>query len=364
MSDFAAELSTTLRVEQDALAHAVVEHHYAQVPELAERYGEAGRKYCLEDAYHHLRHLAQAAASRRERFFVDYVEWARVVLASRGVPASDLDRNLEALDRVLRDRLDPELAELAGGWIAGARRALEDADGEPPSHIGADDELGRLARSYLDALLKGLRGAATDLILGAVERGVSVRDVYLRVFQPSQRELGRLWQLGKITVAQEHYATAATQLNMSLLYPRLFAGERRGRTMIACCVGGEMHEIGMRMVADLFELDGWDTHFLGANTPAAGVVTMARERDADLLAVSATLVPHVREVAGLLSEVRREPRLAELRVMVGGYPFNLEPELWRELGADGWAPDGEAALELGARLAAGSAPATPIVSPA
>ena len=42
------------------------------------------------------------------------------------------------------------------------------------------------------------------------------------MFQCSQYEIGRLWQMNKLTVAQEHYCSAATQLIMSLLYPRIF----------------------------------------------------------------------------------------------------------------------------------------------
>ena len=55
---------------------------------------------------------------------------------------------------------------------------------------------------------------------------MSIRDVYLLVFQPCQREVGRLWEAGRITVAQEHYCTAATQVIMSQLAPRLVTGER------------------------------------------------------------------------------------------------------------------------------------------
>lgn len=346
----AAVLSSALRADRDEIERRVVELHYAEAPELAERYGPEGRERCREDAGFHLRYLAQAATSERPGFFLHYVEWARVMLESRGVPTADLDHNLDVLARVLAERLEPAPAALAGEWIAMARERLRDEIGEPPSPLDGDDELGRLARSYLEALLQGLRGAARDLVLGAVDRGTPIRDVYLRVFQPCQREVGRLWQLGRISVAQEHYCTAATQLIMSLLYPRLFAGPRNGHTLVASCVADELHEIGMRMVADLFELEGWDTHFLGASTPAAGVIELARERGAAVLALSATLIPHVRQVERLIAEVRKTPELAGLRVMVGGYPFNLEPELWRRLGADGWAPDAGAAIDLAKRL--------------
>ena len=67
-----------------------------------------------------------------------------------------------------------------------------------------------------------------------------------------------------LSVAQEHYCTAATQLVMSQLYPRIFSTERRGRTLVAARVADDLHEIGLRMVADFFEMEGWDTFYVGA----------------------------------------------------------------------------------------------------
>ena len=64
------------------------------------------------------------------------------------------------------------------------------------------------------------------------------------------REVGRLWQMNRLSVAQEHYVTAATQLIMSQLYPLVFRTARRDRRIVAACVGGELHELGVRMVAD------------------------------------------------------------------------------------------------------------------
>jgi MerR family transcriptional regulator, light-induced transcriptional regulator len=188
------------------------------------------------------------------------------------------------------------------------------------------------------------------MILEAVDAGVSVKDVYLRVFQPSQREIGRLWQVNKITVAQEHYCTAATQLVMSLLYPRVFAREGNGRRLVATCVAGDLHEIGLRMVADFFEMEGWDTYFLGANVPIASVVAALVDQRADVLAVSATITSHVRDVAALVAAVRANPETANVKVIVGGYPFNLGTNLWRQVGADGSATDAEEAIALANRL--------------
>lgn len=81
----------------------------------------------------------------------------------------------------------------------------------------------------MNALLGGYRRAAGQLVFDAAERGEPVCELYLHVFQPALREIGRLWQLNKIGVAQEHFCNAATQIVMSQLVPRSSAAERRGR---------------------------------------------------------------------------------------------------------------------------------------
>src|SRR6185369_5232827 len=99
--------------------------------------------------------------------------------------------------------------------VDAALRVLPKAPTDLPSFLDGEDALDGLARQYLQTLLRAERHEATRLVLDAVKAGVGVGDIYLQVFQRCQREVGRLWQLKRITVAQEHYCTAATQLAMS-----------------------------------------------------------------------------------------------------------------------------------------------------
>jgi len=195
-------------------------------------------------------------------------------------------------------------------------------------------------------LLRGERDVASRLILDESARGTAVRDLYLHVFQPAQYELGRLWQLNQINVAQEHYCSAATQFIMAQLYPRIFGAKKTRGTLVAACVAGDLHEIGARMVSDLFEMDGWHTHYLGASVPTPSVVQTVVRLKATVLALSATITYHVRAVAELIAAVRRTPECAGLKILVGGFPFKVAPDLWRDVGADGSARDAQEALTL------------------
>jgi methanogenic corrinoid protein MtbC1 len=343
------EISQALDSRRGSLAEAITARQYELLPDLAERYGERGRRHCLRDAEYHLSYLADSIASASPSLFADYVDWAQVMLASRGIPAGDLARNLAVLDETLRRELAPAQAEVAHEYVAAGLRALGAPEIDVRNEVCEADPLYDLSQRYLRALLDGQRQVASRLIQRSVEDGMSVRDVYLHVFQRAQHEIGRLWQTNRLSVAQEHYCTAATQLIMSQLYPYVFSTEKNGRVLVGTCVAGDLHEIGVRMVTDFFEMEGWDTFYLGANTPTSDLVRTLEERRADVLAVSATMPFHVRAVADLIAAVRSSVG-DRVKVLVGGYPFNVDPGLWRRVGADASARDAQEAVELAHRL--------------
>jgi len=218
---------------------------------------------------------------------------------------------------------------------------------------GFEDEAGPLvdlAKSYLDALLNVQKDEASRMILEAVENGTKIKDIYIHVFELSQHEIGRLWQNNQINVAQEHYCTAATQLIMSQLYPHIFRTKKNGRRLVAACAAGEMHEIGVRMVADFFEMEGWDTYYLGANTPNESILETIIELKPDIVALSASIHSNVGFLMDLITSIRKSPEITEVKVMVGGRSFMLAPELYKKVGADGCPSNAQEAVSLANEL--------------
>lgn len=97
--------------------------------------------------------------------------------------------------------------------------------------------------------------------------GESIENIYFHLFQRALYDVGKLWEQNKITVATEHLATAITEYLMVLCQQELFLTPRIDKRAIIACTANEYHQIGARMVADTFEMHGWDTWFLGSNTP-------------------------------------------------------------------------------------------------
>ena len=281
----------------------------------------------------------------------DYINWNVSLFSHIGLPVEWLFGSLDDIAAAIRKLLEPSSADIAIGFLDGATSAARQADRhEVSTHLLADSEYGALAVRYLSALLGEQRHDAAQIILDAVDGGVPLVDIYLQVLQPVLREVGLLWQTNKIGVAQEHYATAATQVVMSQLYEHIFDGPENGRRLVAACVGGELHEVGMRMVADIFEVSGWDTYYVGANTPTDEIVETVARQAADALALPATMSTHLPALEAVIHAIRADERTRYTKVLVGGYPFNVSGTLWAKLGADGSAQDALEAIALADRL--------------
>ena len=350
ISSIHKETSGLLLQQQDQLAEELVQREFKLHPELEARYGAIGREKSLRDARYHLGYLSEAVGRESPPLFEDYIAWARDMLTARNVLVEDFAFHLDVLQGVLCDHLPLPNADVANRYIAQGARQLSKPTGPDTSFVDAEKPLGVLATSYLRSLLASDRRTATKLIMEEVASGTCVRDIYTYVFQPSQYEIGRLWQTNQISVAQEHLCTAATQMVMSQLYPQIFATEPVHGALVATCVSGDLHEIGLRMVADFLQMEGWDTHYLGANVPHRDVLKTLSDTGATVLAISATMTFHVREVEALISQLRASPLGDKVRVLVGGYPFRIDPNLWKSVGADAFGRDAQETIELTKQL--------------
>jgi len=332
-----------LRTAAPDLAKKVVDRYYQSHPEFSVRY-KNGYQKSVQDTEFHLLYLAEALDCAEPALFFDYLSWTVSLFASINIPISVLEESLRIISTVLEETLGKDVAEEAITLIDEGIAKLGHPEQTYESFLVGNEPIDMLARDYLAALLKADRKKAGNLVAEGMEQGISIKDIYLKVFQRTQQEIGRLWQLNKITVAQEHFCTAATQMIMSQLYPFIFTGEIKDKHIVVACIGGELHELGARMVADIFELEGWDSYFVGANTPQEALIETVHERRADMIALSVTMTYHLPALETTIGALKS--RFPRLPVLVGGYPFNITQGLWEKVGADAYAPDAVQAVHI------------------
>jgi methanogenic corrinoid protein MtbC1 len=228
-----------------------------------------------------------------------------------------------------------------------AIHALEGPVPELPSFLQADTPHGRLAASYLIALLEGDGARASRLILEAAAGGVTVPELCLQVLLPALQEIGRMWQTDEINVAEEHFATSTTKRILAQLRQLAPVRQPNGKTVLAASVMGNQHDIGLQVVADFFELEGWKVLHLGSDMPIPDLVQAVESYQPDLLTLSVSLHAQLVTLTETIQAVRRGEHGAVVKILVGGRAFAEAPDLAPSLGADGYAADPLAAVAQG-----------------
>ncbi len=333
-----------LKALRKPLARAAMALHFMKRPEDALRFNRDfdARARSLRDIEYHLSFLEEALNAGNPSLFLDYVKWADGVLQAAGVPRSALIQSLVCLQDTLGFHLSSTAASGASDFIQAGLAALAVETVLPPTFLDAESPLADVASSYLAALQAGDRRQASKIVLDAAIGGVAVSDIYLEVLQPAQYEIGRLWQLGEMSVAEEHFCSAVTQSTMSQLCAYLEPAQLTRSVVVATAIGD--HEIGLRMLCDLLEEDGWTSYYLGGNTPIDSVLKAVVDRKATLLAISVAMTFNLDGLSELIQRARAH--CPGVKIVVGGYPFKVDSDLWRSVGADGSAADARTAVEV------------------
>ncbi len=327
-----------------ALRHAELD------PTLPERYGSSWRVDWTAHAASQLDLLVQAISVRCPQLFTDAIGWTECAFVARKVNRDDLLASLSCLREVLESELPEPLNTNAADYVKQAIDTVGSETRTPESKLPEESPHRRLVLEYLETVLSGRCDDARNIVTQVAETGVSVPEIYEQILEPAQIEVGRMWHAGEINVADEHLASATTQSVMSLLRPRFAAKPKNGKRVIATSAAGDLHEIGVRMVADYFEIDGWNVFYLGANTPSVDVLEMLKSHKAELLALSVSTSRRIREVGELIEALRADNECAQAKVLVGGGPFTAIPDLYKEVNADGCAASARDAVRVGNSL--------------
>jgi methanogenic corrinoid protein MtbC1 len=296
--------------------------------------------------------LAAAIRVNEPKLFVSRMKWLRRAFSARGADESELRSALESLRTALDQELPEELKSTVEHPIQLALDAL-DAKIEPEVHaLDASTPHGKLGFEYLTACLETRTEAAVKLILESLDGEVTLQDVYTKVLLPAQREIGQLWHVGEASIVEERLVSEATREVMTLIVNRFAPEADPARTVLLATVTGNAHDIGLRAAADLFKLAGWHTILLGADMPAAEVAKAAQTYNAKLVALSATLTTQIKTLAAAVEKVRQVA--SNSKILVGGLALEGSPELWKQLGADGYAQDIDSVVAVGSALVGNS----------
>ena len=310
------------------------------------QYEQRTEKYLLKsrrDLRYTLDFTLEALIIKQKSILINYYKWLIETLARYQISEKTLLKMFDSL----QDLLLPYLNQTDQVIIKSiTKEDILNNLKQPVKRLALNEE----SQAYLDLLLKKDRKEAFSYIQSKAKNRESINHIYLDIIQPAMEEIGYLWQYRLINVADEHLATVITQYVMSGLYPFIFDTPKHGKKLVALALGDELHEIGIRMVADLFEYAGFQTTYLGANMPTSSIIDHALKYQPDLLAVSITLGNHLSKLTTLMDSLRNHPALRNLKVMIGGQAVAKIPDAVAIFKADGFAFDGQSAVKVGEQL--------------
>ena len=164
-----------------------------------------------------------------------------------------------------------------------------------------------------------VRTAVEAVTNGSVTIPVLYRDVLERILA----DTGAAWQTGKTAIWEEHLASATVRTIVEIVYPGVLKAKAvavpTGRTVLLACPPEEEHDLGLRMVADRFDMAGWTTFYLGPDTPVAEIADAARRLSVDSVVMSSSTHYHRLAVRHAVDELKK--RLPGIDVWVGGPAF-------------------------------------------
>ena len=216
---------------------------------------------------------AQRAAQSRDLFLSPKHKNRSLHCASlRSAPVGMTEFLIDWLREFFADHMDTADGEIVSTALHAVRAGFLAASETPlaaPRPPASQPEVAAFAAE----LLAGRQREALAIVTSCLDSGRGLVDIELNIIQPALYQIGEKWQANKVSVAQEHMASAIVQSVMTVALLRSPPPKLNGKRALLACVEGNSHTIGLRMVADAFQLAGWEVQYLGANVPTAALAT-------------------------------------------------------------------------------------------
>jgi 5-methyltetrahydrofolate--homocysteine methyltransferase len=196
-----------------------------------------------------------------------------------------------------------------------------------------------------DAVLSGDAKASRELTEKALAAGVDPLKLVNEHMVPAMDEVGRRFECNEYFVPELLISARAMKSALELIRPLLVArgDEPVGRVVIGT-VKGDLHDIGKNLVAAMLEGGGFEVIDLGVNVSPEQFVAAVKERNAQVVAMSALLTTTMPSMRSTVEALKQAGVRDRVKVLIGGAP--ITQKYADEIGADGYSDNAPAAVGL------------------
>jgi len=346
VSAFASE---EYKIHQVAL-RCLVDENIASFPKLYQIIGNNPLQVMYNNHYYHAAFMSTILKLNNYELLARIFVWFYRAYRGQGFQYNYFAVDLYAWQKAIDNVLTKDSAyEIKGvyQWLTDHHDDLISLAQSEEYCIFRDNIMRERNYTFLMHLLHGDYKACFTLAEQYFTETNDVTTFYLQVIQPCLYEIGRLWEGGHASVAQEHLATAiVSRIMLTRCGSVLPVSDCCKGNAVIVCAPNELHELGVRMISDLLEADGWQVNFLGANLSVAELLKYLQSYPPQFVGVSVSMPFNIDSAREAIEAIRHDVVLRNVKIMVGGPAFQHEDMSWRQIGADAYAVDGAAAVKI------------------
>ena len=198
----------------------------------------------------------------------------------------------------------------------------------------------QLYEKLLDYLKQEDKEKALDLCISSLENGdISVVDLYQSVLRPALNNIIKEYLDDEDNLIwKEHLRSGIIRTIVENSYPYVLKerdkiGNKNGDKVIVMCPRFEDHDLGARMVSDFFTIAGFETTFIGANTPERTILKAIQSIKPKYLSISVTNYYNLIATKKTIEQIKNAFEY-KIIFLLGGNAFNSDPNTYKDVGGD------------------------------
>jgi corrinoid protein of di/trimethylamine methyltransferase len=204
-----------------------------------------------------------------------------------------------------------------------------------------------ILRRLSDAVIDFDPDAAADAARAAVEADIDLVKAVEQGLAIGLREVGDRFERGELWLPHLMLGADAMEAAMKVLeehIPAELLEATSSGTVVIGTVEGDLHDLGLRIVASMLRANGFKVYDLGCETRSLAFIEKAKEVDADIIAASSLMTTTMPFMKDLIEALEASGLRDRFRVLVGGGPVTEEWAMM--IGADGYGRDAAEAVRV------------------
>ncbi len=198
------------------------------------------------------------------------------------------------------------------------------------------------------AVYDGDEPKTLELVKKAMAEGVGAQDIVDKGLVKGLHECGAGYEAGEKFIPEMLMAAEAMKASMAVLKPHLVVGESVGGKVVLATVEGDVHDIGLELVATMLGSAGLEVNFMGPDVETSRIIAAVKEDKPQLLGLSALLTNTMDIMPVIIKKLEQEGLRSSLKVIIWGAP--VSQDFADLIGADGYAYDAAAAVPVAKKL--------------